>query len=121
MAGSIKISRPWPPQCERLTVDDVIAGGACASGAYKWLLRQPSPPTLADAGDLVSSLSESDDERRHVRVAAGFVGDGYGYGYGYGDGDGDGDGDGYGDGDGDGYGDGDGDGDGDGGGRGHGY
>jgi hypothetical protein len=116
MAGSIKRPRPWPPQLNQITPEDLIASGACHRGVVAYMLRRGLILTAITVADALATVGN--DVAHHVHRAAGHHGDGDGYGYGDGDGDGDGYGYGYGDGygyvDGYGYGYGDGDGYGDG-------
>lgn len=96
--------RPWPPQPELITADDVVASGACYNGVLDWLNRQPVLLTAVRPSVAISVSSNS--EAMLIRKASGMDGNGNidGDGDGYGEsgyypdshGDGFGNGNGYG-------------------------
>ncbi|MEP3072847.1 MAG: hypothetical protein ABJQ26_08665 [Maricaulis sp.] len=94
-----------------ITADDVVRGGACASGVAEAVQRYAGQLAAAMPASAVLRLVDP-GERRYVRAAAKLDGYGDGSGSGYGDGSGSGSGSGYGYGYGSGYGYGDGYGDG---------
>lgn len=99
-----------------VTIDDVVAAGACRDGVLRVVDTLRRYETLYAVDAILPLLNPSQAD--WLRRAAGFFGfgygdgDGYGFGYGNGDGDGNGYGNGYGDinGDGNAYGNGGGDG-----------
>jgi hypothetical protein len=118
-----------------ITVDDVVAAGACVEGVYEFIADNQLAETLYPVKDLLA-IADCEAAEYIVKAAQPEIlnQDNYGYGYnynygdGYGDGYGHGDGYGgdnygydYGHGQGDGYGDGDNYGYGDGHGQGDGY
>ena len=76
---------------EVITADDVVRAGACREGVAEFMESHDLLVTVIPVAAALA-MCETEDERDHIKRAAGMDGNGYGNGYGYGDGNGYGDG-----------------------------